>query len=65
MKAVVTRELVISSILTQGRDGVISGVITTEQGDSVAFCDACQFVPAGGNLIESMKSYAIEIKTED
>ena len=65
MKAVVTRELVIDSIITQGRDGAISGVIGTEQGGSVAFCDVCQFVSAGGNLIESMKSYAVEIRTED
>lgn len=61
MKDVVTRELVIDSIITQGREGAISGVITREQGGSVAFCDVCQFVSAGGNLIESMKSYAIEI----
>ena len=65
MKDVVTRELVIDSIITQGREGAISGVITTERGASVAFCDVCQFAPAGRLLIESMKSYAIDIKTED
>ena len=37
MKDVVTRELVIDSIITQGREGAISGVIKTERGGSVAF----------------------------
>lgn len=47
MKDVVTRELVIDSIITQGSEGAISGVITTEQGGWVAFCDVRQFVSAG------------------
>ena len=65
MKDVATRELVIHSIITHGREGAINGVITTEGGRSVAFCDVCQFASAAGTKIKTMKSYTIEIKTED
>lgn len=51
--------------ITVNADCGINGVITTEQRGSVAFCDVRQFASAGGNLIESMKSYTVEIKTEN
>ncbi len=65
MKSAVAAELVIHSIITHGREGAVNGIITMEQGGSVAFCDVCQFASATGKKIKSMKSYAVEIKTED
>ena len=65
MSNTVTRELVIDSIIVQGLEGAINGVITTEQGGSVAFCDVCRFESESGARIQSMKSFAIELKMED
>lgn len=65
MKEMVASELVINSIITQGLAGAINGVITTEQGGSVAFCDVCRFESESGARIQSMKSYAIELKMEE
>ncbi len=64
MSHTVTRELVIDSIIVQGLEGAINGVITTEQGGSIAFCDVCQFESAAGNRVKSMKSYAVELKAK-
>lgn len=64
MKEVVASELVIDSIFTQGREGAVNGVIVTEPGGAVAFCDICRFASDAGGLIESMKSFAIEVTTE-
>ncbi len=44
--------------------GAVDGVIKLGRSGSVAFCDVCQFASAAGKQIESMKSYAVEIKTE-
>ena len=63
MNDVVTRELVIYSIITNGREGVVNGVITTEQGGSVAFCDVCQFASTSGQKIKSMASYTIDLSS--
>ena len=60
----VAEELLIHSIIVDGREGAINGVIRLEKGGSVAFCDVCLFASATGKQIKSMKSYAIEIKTE-
>ena len=59
------RDLFIDSINTQRRLGAIYGVITSEQGESVAFCDICQLDLAAGNRIKSMKSYTVEIGREN
>ncbi len=64
MKGVVTRELIIHSIITGGREGAVHGVIISEDGAPVAFCDVVQFDSAGGNLIGMMTSFAIELNTE-
>ena len=64
MKQVVTRELMIESIITDGGEGAVSGVIVSEGGAPVAFCDVVQFDSAAGNLIRSMTSYAVELKAE-
>ena len=63
MADVVTRELTIHSLVTDGCEGAINGVITTETGSAVAFCDLCRFDANG--KIDLMKSYAIEITKED
>jgi len=65
MKNAVASELVIHSIITHGHEGAVNGVITMEQGESVAFFDVCQFASSASKKIKSMKSYAVEIKTED
>ena len=62
MAGVRTRELVIHSIITDGREGAINGVIKTEPGGVYAFCDVCRF--DGNGKIDLMKSYSIEIKKE-
>ncbi|MYB77101.1 MAG: nuclear transport factor 2 family protein [Chloroflexi bacterium] len=64
MKDTITSELVIHSIITHGPKGVVNGVITTEQGGAVAFCDVYRFASTSGTKIESMMSYAIEHPTE-
>lgn len=61
MQDVVTRELVIHAIITQGGAGAINGEIITEDGQRVAFCDICQFSGAAGNRINAMTSYTIDI----
>ncbi len=65
MKDVVTRELVIHSIFTEGREGAVNGLIVTEAGGAVVFCDICRFASDAGGLIESMKSFAIEVTSEE
>lgn len=64
MQGVDTRELVIHSIITDGREGVVNGEITTAQGSVMAFCDVCQFASASAEKIDLMKSYAININKE-
>lgn len=61
MQEIATRELIIHSIITQGREGAVNGVITTDEGQSIAFCDVCQFSAATGGQIQTMTSYTIEI----
>ncbi len=64
MRDVKVRLLTIETIIVEGRDGVISGVIAPESGSSVAFCDICRFGGAGGDKIESMTSYTVELTAE-
>jgi len=64
MQEMVASELIIHSIITQGRAGAVNGLIRAEGGGSVAFCDICQFESPDGNKIQSMMSYAVEIKSE-
>lgn len=54
-------ELIIDAIIIEGSQGVISGVITPQQGSAVAFCDICQFAGAGSLKIASMNSFAVEV----
>ena len=65
MKTVVTNELVIHSIVTQGVDGVVNGVMKTERGGSLAFCDVYRFSSTEGNKINSMMSYVVDLKSGD
>ena len=65
MKDKSVSELVIENIVTQGRDAAIHGLIISDDGKRFAFCDICQFASASGEKVRSMKSYAVEIKTED
>ncbi len=62
MSGVAVRELVIHSIISDGREGAVNGVITSEPGGAVAFCDVCRFDASG--KIDLMKSYAVEINME-
>lgn len=64
MKEMAASELVIHSIITDGSEGAVNGLITTRQGKTAAFCDVCQFASAAGNLIKSIKSYTVEINKE-
>jgi len=61
MKDFVTSKFVILSIITHGSEGAVNGVIKTEQGKSVAFCDVYRFASVSGTKIKSMMSYAIEL----
>ena len=58
-------ELIIHSIIVDGREGAVSGLIRSESGGTVAFCDVCQFASAAGAKIKTMTSYAVEIKQGD
>jgi ketosteroid isomerase-like protein len=62
---VTARELVIHSIITDGAEGAVKGVISARQGETAAFCNFYQFASAAGGLIKSIMSFTIEIKTED
>ena len=64
MKAVATRELVIHSIIIDGSEGAVNGVIATEAGRSYAFCDIVRFSSASALQIESLTSYAIDLTKE-
>ena len=61
MKAVDTRELVVESIITQGAEGAINGLITTAAGRSYAFCDVVRFSNAAGKKIKPITSYAVDM----
>ena len=61
MQDVDTRELVVESIITQGAEGAINGLITTAAGRSYNFCDVVQFTSAAGKKIKSIRSYAIDV----
>lgn len=65
MTDVGTRELIIHSIITQEREGAVSGEIIAENGGRFAFCDICLFEYAAGKRIQTMTSYTVEIKAED
>ncbi len=65
MKNAAAAELVIHSIITDGREGAVNGVITTEARKSYAFCDVCKFASASGKKVKSMLSYAIELPRGD
>ena len=65
MQETVTSELIIHSIITQGRAGAVNGEIRMERGGSVAFCDVCHFDSADGGKIQSMMSYAVDTEKED
>jgi len=54
MQAMVASELIIHSFIIQGRAAAVNGLIRTEGGGSVAFCDICQFESADGNKIQSV-----------
>ena len=54
MSGVAVRELTIHSIISDSREGAVSGIITTEPGGAVAFCDVCRFDASG--KIDLMKS---------
>lgn len=70
MQTSAAAELVIHSIIIQGREGAVNGLITSRDGKSVAFCDICRFSEAdsqsseqdyASHKIASMMSYAIEL----
>ena len=61
MKDVVRSELVILSVITHGAEGVVNGVITTEQGGSFAFCDVYRISSSSSKEIKSMMSYVIDL----
>ena len=65
MKDVVTRELVILSIISLGTEGAANGVIRTEGGGSFAFCDFYRFTSASGEKIKLMMSYVVELNSGD
>ena len=49
MSGVAVRELTIHSIISDGREGAVNGLIAAETGGAVAFCDVCRF-DAGGKI---------------
>ena len=59
MSGLSTRELTIHSIISDGREAAVNGVITSEPGGAVAFCDVCRFDASG--KIDLMKSYTVEL----
>ena len=59
MSGAVVSKLTIHSIISDGRRGAVNGVITSEPGSAVAFCDVCRFDASG--KIDLMKSYTVEL----
>ena len=61
MNAAASQELVIDSIIVNGGEGMINGVITTADGKSYAFCDVCRFTRGAVAKVQTMTSYSIPI----
>ncbi len=61
MKAYSATELVIEKIITHGKEGAASGVMTMQNKKRYAFSDIYEFNSAAGKKIKSITSYVIEI----
>ncbi|UZR94595.1 nuclear transport factor 2 family protein [Chondrinema litorale] len=64
MKATKTKELVLKSIVTHGKEGATNGEMILENGEKYAFCDVYEFSNAKGSAIKTITSYVIEIKSK-
>lgn len=54
-------ELIISKIITHGKDGAVNSEIIMEDGKKYAYCYVYEFSGAKGTSIKSIVSYVIEI----
>lgn len=62
MQEVTPTELVITKVITHGREGAVNGTITMSDGKRYAFADVYEFSGAKGTHIKSIESYVIEIQ---
>ncbi|OEH86872.1 DNA-binding protein [Desulfuribacillus stibiiarsenatis] len=62
MKNDIIEEFTINSIIADGTEGAVNGLLKMEDGRIIAFCDIYKFCSAKGSCIKSITSYVIEIK---
>jgi hypothetical protein len=55
-----TSELILERILTQGKEGAVSGVIKIEGGKTYEFADFYEFSGAKGTKVKSINTFVIE-----
>jgi hypothetical protein len=53
--------LIISKVITHGKEGAVNGEIKMMDGKNYAYCDVYEFKGAKGASIKSIQSYVIEI----
>ncbi len=54
------RELTILHVSQHGRIGAVNGRVSTRKGNTIDFCDVCEFTNAKGTSVSAITSYAIE-----
>jgi hypothetical protein len=55
-------ELIISNIITHGKEAAVNGIRKLANGKEFSFCDVYTFQGAKGNMIKTITSYVIELK---
>ncbi len=61
MKMKKASELILDRILTHGKEGAVSGIMSMQNGKKYAFSDFYEFSGAKGAKVKSIISYVIEI----
>jgi|SRR5690606_7150020 hypothetical protein len=55
-----SRELVIDTIITHGRDAAVSGRILAADKSVYSFCDVFRFKGAGGSTIDQIRTFLVK-----
>jgi hypothetical protein len=63
MKKDSAEELIISNVITHGKQAAVNGILLLQNGKHLAFCDVYEFSGAKGTSIKSIVSYVIELQS--
>jgi len=61
MQSIKVAEMELNHLLSDGKEGAASGVMTMENGVAYAFSDVYEFTGVGGTQLQSITSFVIEI----